>query len=76
MWQKVEWMGRPMRLKLARVGLLVPLANRYTTRGAQIQSCFSSRLYANQAKFALIFYLWLKEEEEVYLCFPKGISIK
>ena len=34
MWHKAEWMGRPMRLELARVGLLVKLANRYTTRGA------------------------------------------
>ena len=28
-------MGYPMRLELTRVGLLVQLANRYTTRGAQ-----------------------------------------
>ena len=34
MWHKAEWMGRPMRLKLTCVGLLVQLANRYTTRGA------------------------------------------
>ena len=34
MWHKAEWMGRPMRLDLTRVGLLVKLANRYTTRGA------------------------------------------
>ena len=34
MWHKAEWMGRPMRLELTRVGLLVYLANRYTTRGA------------------------------------------
>ena len=27
-------MGCPMRLELTRVGLLVQLANRYTTRGA------------------------------------------
>ena len=33
MWHKAEWMGRPMRLELTRVGLLVKLANRYTTRG-------------------------------------------
>ena len=31
MWHKAEWMGRPMRLELTRVGLLVELANRYTT---------------------------------------------
>ena len=34
MWHKAEWMGRPMRLELTRVGLLVQLANRYITRGA------------------------------------------
>ena len=34
MWHKAEWMGRPMRLELTRIGLLVQLANRYTTRGA------------------------------------------
>ena len=32
MWHKAEWMGRPIRLELTRVGLLVRLANRYTTR--------------------------------------------
>ena len=32
MWHKAEWMGRPMRLELTRVGLLVKLANRYTTK--------------------------------------------
>ena len=31
-------MGHPMRLELTRVGLLVKLANRYTTKGAL--SCF------------------------------------
>ena len=35
MWHKADEMGRPMRLELTRVGLLVHLANRYTTRGAQ-----------------------------------------
>ena len=34
MWHKAEWMGYPMRLELTRVGLLVKLANRYTTKGA------------------------------------------
>ena len=34
MWHKAKWMGHPMRLELTRVGLLVKLANRYTTRGA------------------------------------------
>ena len=36
MWHKAEWMGRPMWLELTRVGLLVKLANRYTTKGAPI----------------------------------------
>ena len=31
MWHKAEWMGHPMRLELTRVGLLVKLANHYTT---------------------------------------------
>ena len=35
MWHKAEWMGRPMKLELTRVGLLVELANCYTTRGPQ-----------------------------------------
>ena len=34
MWHKAEWIVHPMRLELTRVGLLVKLANRYTTRGA------------------------------------------
>ena len=29
-------MGHPMRLELTRVGLLVKLANRYTTKGTQV----------------------------------------
>ena len=36
MWHKAEWMGRPVRLELTRVGLLDYLANRYTTRGAHV----------------------------------------
>ena len=36
MWHKAEWMGHPMRLELTRVGLLVKLASRYTTRGVLI----------------------------------------
>ena len=35
MWHKAEWIGHPMRNELTRVGLLVKLANRYTTKGAQ-----------------------------------------
>ena len=32
MWHKAIWKGHPMRLELIRVGLLVQLANHYTTR--------------------------------------------
>ena len=38
MWHKAIWKGHPMRLELTRVGLLVELANLYTTRGAFVQS--------------------------------------
>ena len=41
MWHKAEWMGRPVRLELTRVGLLVKLANRYTTRGAPHRNYYS-----------------------------------
>ena len=34
MWHKAIWKGHPMRLELTLVGLLVELANHYTTRGA------------------------------------------
>ena len=34
LWHKALWKGHPMRLELTRVGLLVQLANHYTTRGA------------------------------------------
>ena len=34
MWHKAIWKRHPMRLELTRVGLLVELANHYTTRGA------------------------------------------
>ena len=37
MWFKAVWIGRPIRLELTRQGLLVELANQYTTRGAQAQ---------------------------------------
>ena len=36
MWHKAIWKGHPMRLELTRVGLLVELANHYTTRGALV----------------------------------------
>ena len=38
MWHKAEWMGRPLRLELTNVGVLVKLANRYTTKGARYLS--------------------------------------
>ena len=33
-WHKADWMGHPMRPELTLAGLLVKLANHYTTRGA------------------------------------------
>ena len=39
MWHKAEWIGHPMRLELTRVGLLVKLANHYTTKGALNTTC-------------------------------------
>ena len=45
MWHKAEWMGRPMRLELTRVGLLVKLANRYTTRGAHLADIYSFSVF-------------------------------
>ena len=38
MWHKAIWKGNPMRLELTRVGLLVKLANHYTTRGAYFET--------------------------------------
>ena len=41
MWHKAIWKGHPVRLELTRVGLLVELANHYTTRGAYTsKKCF------------------------------------
>ena len=51
MWHKAGWMGHPMRLELTLAGLLVKLANHYTTRGALsckdlsslgLEACFRS----------------------------------
>ena len=36
-------MGHPMRLELTRVGLLVKIANRYTTKGAQFKLAVMSQ---------------------------------
>ena len=36
MWHKAEWIGHPMRIELTRIGLLVYLANRYTTKDAHM----------------------------------------
>ena len=41
MWHKAIWKGHPMRLELTRVGLLVELANHYTTRGAFLPNIFA-----------------------------------
>ena len=34
MWHNAEWIEHPIRLELTHVGLLVKLANHYTTNGA------------------------------------------
>ena len=49
MWHKAIWKGHPMRLELTRVGLLVELANHYTTRGA------SETLYVSLSKLHCLF---------------------
>ena len=41
MWHKAEGMGYPMRLELIRLGLLIKLANHYTTKGARYEHCMS-----------------------------------
>ena len=48
MWLKAIWKGHPMRLELTRVGLLVELANHYTTRGAFNNGWYAIKL--NQTK--------------------------
>ena len=45
MWSKFEWMGHPMRLELIHEGLLVNLANRYTTRGAHKYLSLTQYIY-------------------------------
>ena len=42
MWHKAIWKGHPMRLELTRVGLLVELANHYTTRGGYTTEALTS----------------------------------
>ena len=58
MWPKAAWMGHPMRLELTRVGLLVELANRYTTRGALAASLKSLPAKAH-------FFYWRVYEQHV-----------
>ena len=73
MWHKAEWMGHPMRLELTRVGLLVYLANRYTTIGArcsfqvsefEIQSCynfhFRTNIFGKCINLLISSKLWVK----------------
>ena len=47
MWNKAIWKGHPMRLELTRVGLLVELANYYTTRGAFLTDHLSWTSFIN-----------------------------
>ena len=57
MWHKAEWMGRPMRLEFTRVGLLVKLANRYTTTSSILvaYTCISMCMYLYIAFFHSLF---------------------
>ena len=47
MWYKADWFGHPMKLELTLAGLLVKLANHYTTRGAHPRYG-TVRLYASR----------------------------
>ena len=57
MWHKAILKGHPMRLELTRVGLLVELANHYTTRGAyddngsSHSSIITTRLFGKSTDF-------------------------
>ena len=56
MWQKAIWKGHPMRLELTRVGLLVELANHYTTRGTCIfeSMCMYTWVHVNVCVFVCV----------------------
>ena len=67
MWHKAIWKGHPMRLEFTRVGLLVELANHYTTRGALlpfldllVERCDSSFLTSvyRKRKFTGLYLSW------------------
>ena len=67
MWHKAEWMGRPMRLELTRVGLLVKLANRYTARHTYICIYFitiSKKM--KDKKIVMSFFLLFLLASEMY----------
>ena len=55
MWRKAIWKGHPMRLELTRVGLLVKLANHYTTRGSFLEENICWILYKSMG----VFDVWL-----------------
>ena len=58
MWHKAIWKGHPMRLELTRVGLLVELANHYTTRGASRVALvsLSCRLLCSCSLYSVIIF--------------------
>ena len=74
MWHKAKWMGRPMRLELTRVGLLVYLANRYTTRGA-LANNYKSSYRLTDAKPEVWGTLW-ESHSLMMICLPSLLIIK
>ena len=82
MWQKAICKGHPMRHELTHVGLLVELANHYTTRGAYnqlkcvyVQSSVGERRLWVSLYFSccvqhilLVLLTWLFEMGDKWLC--------
>ena len=69
MWHKAIWKGHPMRLELTRVGLLVELANHYTTRGAY--SITTSSLALCYTKINLNKYKNISTQVKKFFLFKK-----
>ena len=59
MWHKAIWKGHPMRLELTRVGLLVELANHYTTsdwyRSSKVSYCIFEIHHLWQPGFSRVY---------------------
>ena len=67
-------MGHPMRLELTLAGLLVKLANHYTTRGARVLLDYSRQLYyltfygisnlVDYPMLSLVIYIYIYQSEK------------